>query len=129
MKGKILLGIIGGVCAGFVVGKYKEKTGERVVEMAKESLKKVKETCENIFVGKDLVDVEQDINDTEDQLRDAIKDNDEDKIADLQNVISGLEEKKDEYNLKQFKRNLILYCGVGCVVGCGIAFSYLYRRI
>ena len=129
MKGKVLLGVIGGICTGLVVGKYKEKTGERVIEMAKESLKKVKETCENIFVGKDLVDVEQDINDTEDQLRDAIKDNDEDKIADLQNVISGLEEKKDEYNLKQFKRNLILYCGVGCVVGCGIAFSYLYRRI
>ena len=125
MKGKVLLGVVGGLCAGFLVGKYKEKTGERVVEVAKESWKKVKETCENIFVGKDLVDVEQDINDTEDQLRDAIKNNDEDKIVDLQNVISGLEEKKDEYNLKQFKRNLILYCGVGC----GIAFSYLYRRI
>ena len=73
MKGKVLLGVVGGICAGFLVGKYKEKTGERVVEVAKESLKKVKETCENIFVGKDLVDVEQDINDTEDQLRDAIK--------------------------------------------------------
>ena len=129
MKGKVLLGVVGGICVGFLVGKYKEKTGERVVEVAKESLKKVKETCENIFVGKDLVDVEQDINDTEDQLRDAIKNNDEDKIADLQNAILGLEEKKDEYNLKQLKRNLILYCGVGCVVGCGIAFSYLYRRI
>ena len=45
MKGKVLLGVVGGICAGFLVGKYKEKTGERVIEMAKESWKKVKETC------------------------------------------------------------------------------------
>ena len=97
MKGKVLLGVVGGICAGFIVGKYKEKTGERVVEVAKESLKKVKETCENIFVGKNVIDINKDIDDIEDQIIEAIKDENEDLVENLTNIKSELKNRRSEY--------------------------------
>ena len=122
MKGKILLGVIGGICAGFVVGKYKEKTGERVIEMAKESLKKVKETCENIFVGKNVIDINKDIDDIEDQIIEAIKDENEDLVENLTNIKSELKNRRSEYTKNRTKLNLILATGISVtIVVVGIA--------
>ena len=122
MKGKILLGVVGGICAGFVVGKYKEKTGERVVEVAKESLKKVKETCENIFVGKNVIDINKDIDDIEDQIIEAIKDENEDLVENLTNIKSELKNRRNEYTKNRTKLNLILATGISVtIVVAGIA--------
>ena len=122
MKGKILLGVVGGICAGFVVGKYKEKTGERVVEVAKESLKKVKETCENIFVGKNVIDINKDIDDIEDQIIEAIKDENEDLVENLTNIKSELKNRRSEYTKNRTKLNLILATGISVtIVVAGIA--------
>ena len=112
MKGKVLLGVIGGICAGFVVGKYKEKTGERVIEMAKESWKKVKETCENIFVGKNVIDINKDIDDVEDQIREAIKDENEDLVENLIGIKNKLKNRRSEYTKNRIKLNLILTTGI-----------------
>ena len=122
MKGKVLLGVIGGICAGFLVGKYKEKTGERVVEVAKESLKKVKETCENIFVGKNVIDINKDIDDIEDQIIEAIKDENEDLVENLTNIKSELKNRRSEYTKNRTKLNLILATGISVtIVVAGIA--------
>ena len=122
MKGKILLGIIGVVCACFVVSKYKEKTGERVIEVAKESLKKVKETCENIFVGKNVIDINKDIDDIEDQIIEAIKDENEDLVENLTNIKSELKNRRSEYTKNRTKLNLILATGISVtIVVAGIA--------
>ena len=122
MKGKVLLGVVGGICAGFVVGKYKEKTGERVVEVAKESLKKVKETCENIFVGKNVIDINKDIDDIEDQIIEAIKDENEDLVENLTNIKSELKNRRSEYTKNRTKLNLILATGISVtIVVAGIA--------
>ena len=122
MKGKVLLGVVGGICAGFLVGKYKEKTGERVVEVAKESLKKVKETCENIFVGKNVIDINKDIDDVEDQIREAIKDENEDLVENLTNIKSELKNRRSEYTKNRTKLNLILATGISVtIVVVGIA--------
>ena len=122
MKGKILLGVVGGICAGFLVGKYKEKTGERVVEVAKESLKKVKETCENIFVGKNVIDINKDIDDIEDQIIEAIKDENEDLVENLTNIKSELKNRRSEYTKNRTKLNLILATGISVtIVVAGIA--------
>ena len=112
MKGKVLLGVVGGICAGFVVGKYKEKTGERVIEMAKESWKKVKETCENIFVGKNVIDINKDIDDVEDQIREAIKDENEDLVENLIGIKNKLKNRRSEYTKNRIKLNLILTTGI-----------------
>ena len=122
MKGKILLGVVGGICAGFIVGKYKEKTGERVVEVAKESWKKVKETCENIFVGKNVIDINKDIDDIEDQIIEAIKDENEDLVENLTNIKSELKNRRSEYTKNRTKLNLILATGISVtIVVAGIA--------
>ena len=122
MKGKILLGVVGGLCAGFLVGKYKEKTGERVVEVAKESWKKVKETCENIFVGKNVIDINKDIDDIEDQIIEAIKDENEDLVENLTNIKSELKNRRNEYTKNRTKLNLILATGISVtIVVVGIA--------
>ena len=122
MKGKVLLGVVGGLCAGFLVGKYKEKTGERVVEVAKESLKKVKETCENIFVGKNVIDINKDIDDIEDQIIEAIKDENEDLVENLTNIKSELKNRRSEYTKNRTKLNLILATGISVtIVVAGIA--------
>ena len=122
MKGKVLLGVVGGLCAGFLVGKYKEKTGERVVEVAKESLKKVKETCENIFVGKNVIDINKDIDDIEDQIIEAIKDENEDLVENLTNIKSELKNRRNEYTKNRTKLNLILATGISVtIVVVGIA--------
>ena len=122
MKGKVLLGVVGGICAGFLVGKYKEKTGERVIEMAKESWKKVKETCENIFVGKNVIDINKDIDDIEDQIREAIKDENEDLVENLTNIKSELKNRRSEYTKNRTKLNLILATGISVtIVVVGIA--------
>ena len=122
MKGKVLLGVVGGICAGFLVGKYKEKTGERVVEVAKESLKKVKETCENIFVGKNVIDINKDIDDIEDQIIEAIKDENEDLVENLTNIKSELKNRRSEYTKNRTKLNLILATGISVtIVVVGIA--------
>ena len=122
MKGKVLLGVVGGICAGFLVGKYKEKTGERVVEVAKESLKKVKETCENIFVGKNVIDINKDIDDIEDQIIEAIKDENEDLVENLTNIKSELKNRRSEYTKNRTKLNLILATGISVtIVVAGIA--------
>lgn len=116
MKGKVLLGVVGGICAGFLVGKYKEKTGERVVEVAKESLKKVKETCENIFVGKNVIDINKDIDDIEDQIIEAIKDENEDLVENLTNIKSELKNRRSEYTKNRTKLNLILATGISVTI-------------
>ena len=122
MKGKVLLGVVGGICAGFLVGKYKEKTGERVIEVAKESLKKVKETCENIFVGKNVIDINKDIDDIEDQIIEAIKDENEDLVENLTNIKSELKNRRSEYTKNRTKLNLILATGINVtIVVAGIA--------
>ena len=122
MKGEVLLGVVGGICAGFLVGKYKEKTGERVVEVAKESLKKVKETCENIFVGKNVIDINKDIDDIEDQIIEAIKDENEDLVENLTNIKSELKNRRSEYTKNRTKLNLILATGISVtIVVAGIA--------
>ena len=122
MKGKVLLGVVGGICAGFLVGKYKEKTGERVVEVAKESWKKVKETCENIFVGKNVIDINKDIDDIEDQIIEAIKDENEDLVENLTNIKSELKNRRSEYTKNRTKLNLILATGISVtIVVAGIA--------
>ena len=122
MKGKVLLGVVGGICAGFLVGKYKENTGERVVEVAKESLKKVKETCENIFVGKNVIDINKDIDDIEDQIIEAIKDENEDLVENLTNIKSELKNRRSEYTKNRTKLNLILATGISVtIVVAGIA--------
>ena len=122
MKGKVLLGVVGGICAGFLVGKYKEKTGERVVEVAKESLKKVKETCENIFVGKNVIDINKDIDDIEDQIIEAIKDENEDLVENLTNIKSELKNRRSEYTKNITKLNLILATGISVtIVVAGVA--------
>ena len=122
MKGKVLLGVVGGLCAGFLVGKYKEKTGERVVEVAKESWKKVKETCENIFVGKNVIDINKDIDDIEDQIIEAIKDENEDLVENLTNIKSELKNRRNEYTKNRTKLNLILATGISVtIVVVGIA--------
>ena len=122
MKGKVLLGVVGGLCAGFLVGKYKEKTGERVVEVAKESWKKVKETCENIFVGKKVIDINKDIDDIEDQIIEAIKDENEDLVENLTNIKSELKNRRNEYTKNRTKLNLILATGISVtIVVVGIA--------
>ena len=122
MKGKVLLGVVGGLCAGFLVGKYKEKTGERVVEVAKESWKKVKETCENIFVGKNVIDINKDIDDIEDQIIEAIKDENEDLVENLTNIKSELKNRRSEYTKNRTKLNLILATGISVtIVVAGIA--------
>ena len=122
MKGKILLGVAGGICVGFVVGKYKEKTGERVIEMAKESWKKVKETCENIFVGKNVIDINKDIDDVEDQIREAIKDENEDLVENLIGIKNKLKNRRNEYTKNRIKLNLILTTGISVtIVVVGIA--------
>ena len=112
MKGKILLGIIGGICAGLLVGKYKEKTGERVIEVAKGSWKKVTETCENIFVGKNVIDINKDIDDVEDQIREAIKDENEDLVENLIGIKNKLKNRRSEYTKNRIKLNLILTTGI-----------------
>ena len=116
MKGKVLLGVVGGICVGFLVGKYKEKTGERVVEVAKESLKKVKETCENIFVGKNVIDINKDIDDIEDQIIEAIKDENEDLVENLTNIKSELKNRRSEYTKNRTKLNLILATGISVTI-------------
>ena len=122
MKGKVLLGVVGGLCAGFLVGKYKEKTGERVVEVAKESWKKVKETCESIFVGKNVIDINKDIDDIEDQIIEAIKDENEDLVENLTNIKSELKNRRNEYTKNRTKLNLILATGISVtIVVVGIA--------
>ena len=122
MKGKVLLGVVGGICAGFLVGKYKEKTGERVVEVAKESWKKVKETCENIFVGKNVIDINKDIDSIEDQIIEAIKDENEDLVENLTNIKSELKNRRSEYTKNRTKLNLILATGISVtIVVVGIA--------
>ena len=116
MKGKILLGVVNGLCAGFVVGKYKEKTGERVIEVARESLKKVKETCENIFVGKNVIDINKDIDGIEDQIIEAIKDENEDLVENLTNIKSELKNRRSEYTKNRTKLNLILATGISVTI-------------
>ena len=112
MKGKILLGVVSGICAGFLVGKYKEKTGERVIEVVKGSWKKVKETCENIFVGKNVIDINKDIDDVEDQIREAIKDENEDLVENLIGIKNKLKNRRSEYTKNRIKLNLILTTGI-----------------
>ena len=116
MKGKILLGVVSSICAGFLVGKYKEKTGERVIEVAKGSWKKVKETCENIFVGKNVIDINKDIDDIEDQIIEAIKDENEDLVENLTNIKSELKNRRSEYTKNRTKLNLILATGISVTI-------------
>ena len=84
MKGKIILGIISGVCAGYIICKHKKEIKERVVEMKNEVVEAVYNIYKNA-TEEDALDAA--IREAEERKYEKIKEKDNDEaLEELNNI-------------------------------------------
>ena len=117
MKGKILLGVIGGICAGVLAHKYKKEIKEKVIDMKDKAVEVACDIYEKLT--------------EEDELDVAIKEVKERKLTKIKNKDDdeALEEFNDMKFKEEVKKGLIVGgagLGLGMVV---IAFGFVKYKL
>ena len=113
MKGKILLGVVSGICVGVLAHKYKKEIKEKVIDVKDKAVEVACDIYEKLT--------------EEDELDAAIKEVKERKLAKIKNKDD--DEALEEFNNMKFKGEVkkgLVFMGLGAGI---IAFGFVKYKL